>query len=170
MKPRALPLPEPPKTSARYWTIGLPEKGPHLFRSPYFGVGSAILNWISGHYVDPATDTRSLQQKTADLLPLFGTVLGVCWCHREQELDTAPPADLTAEALTAYGRTVVAELEDADYTLPELFELWQYAKPEFDRRISVVAVLGAAKRDFSSPPRDGSTSSSPLSGSNTSGG
>jgi hypothetical protein len=158
MKPRHTVLPAPAETSARHWTVDLADKGVHLFRTPYYGVGSEILDWINTHHVDPAADTRTLQQKTAQLLPLFGAVFGACWHHREMELEATPPSKLTAEALHAYGLAVIAEMEDADYTLPELFDLWSAVKPEFDRRISAVYVLGAAKRDFSSPPRAASTS------------
>lgn len=157
MKPRpaALVIPE---GSRQHFCVALGEKGQHHFKAPYYGVGGAVLALAAKYYVDPKTDTRTAQAKTEHMLPFMGAVIGACWRHRGLDLETPTPKDLSVASLTAYGVTVTEEMQDADYDLLHLMELFNQVLPEVAKRQSILA-MAEERAGFSVPPKEDSISS-----------
>jgi hypothetical protein len=150
-----------PEGSRQYWSLDLTGKGAHHFKAPYYGVGHALLQFAARYHVDPATDTRTLEAKVVAMLPCMGAVIGACWRHRGLDLDAVLPlADLTSDALAAYGVAVAQELQDADYDLLDLLDLFNAVQPEITRRQDIVE-MAARHATFTPPPQDASTTSSP---------
>lgn len=154
-RPTPLTLPE----SRQFWSHEVPGRGAHHFRAPYYGVGQALFQLATRYHVDPATDDRSSQERSVAMLPYMGAVIGACWRHRGIELEAALPlTGLTPDALEAYGSRVAEELQDADYNLLDILQIFGAIMPEVTRRHSLVE-MAAERARFTEPPRDGSISS-----------
>lgn len=146
--------------SRQYWMTVLSGKGEHHFKHPYYGIGASVLALSAKYYVDPEVDARSLDQKAVSLLPFVGAVLGVTWWHRGLELETVyPMTSASPETLEAYGVKVAQELQDSDYDLLELLDLFGQVMPEFSKHQSLVE-MASARAAFTQPPKAGLISSS----------
>lgn len=157
MKARPAPLAQPPAGSPRYWTVEVTGKGAHLFRAPYYGHGQALFALAPRFHVPAESDTRTSQERAVAMLPYMGAAIGLCWHHRGCDLETVPPTNPTPEALEAYGNRVAEELQDADYDLLDILNLFGEVMPEITRRQSLVE-MAARRADFSLPPPAASTS------------
>ncbi len=152
MKPRPVPLDAP--ATNRYWSTSDP-RGLHHWRAPYFGVGTQLMLMAGAH----ASDADSVQQSVMDRLPFYAAILGACWWHREQALVATFPAQLTEATLTAYGHAVAEELQEADYTLLDILDLFATVLPAMRARVSIIDAA-QARADFSPARTVVSTSSS----------
>lgn len=157
MKPRQTPVTAPPNSS-RYWTTDVPGQGEHVWRHPFYGVGSKLLTYAKAGHVDPEEDTRSPQDRYADLLPVAGTFLGFCWWHPTMVLDAPTPTVYDHATLTAYGLAVAEELQEAGWTMLDIVTGFGAVMEEFNRRQSLVAQAEQRARFFA-PPMEDSTSS-----------
>jgi len=148
MKPRLKPL-LAPSGNSRYWTVDAPGKGPHVFRAPYYGVGACLLEAMSKHARDPEEeDTRSLQVKSMDILPVAGMVLGACWYHSGHELETVLDLkNLTPASLEDYGVAVAEELQEAGYNILDILDLFGKVTPELSNRQSIL-LMAQARASF----------------------
>lgn len=158
MKPLKTPrvIPE----TRQYWKTQLEGKGDHHFKHPYYGIGTSVLSLSAKYHVDPETDKRGIQEKAVSMLPFAGAVIGVCWRHRGLDLETVYPMNsVTPEALEEYGIKVIEELQDSDYDLLEIIDLFGSVMPEFIKRQSLVE-MASARASFTEPPKEGSISSS----------
>jgi len=161
--PRVIPSP-----SRQYWCVPLEGKGDHHFKSPYYGVGASVLEFVRlssagqrerlGH--EGESEALTAYAQSVAMLPVAGVVIGVCWKHRGLELETVfPLAAMTPEKLLAYGNAVAEELQDADYNLLEIIDLLGQCMPELIHRQSVVT-MAAERASFTEPLKVVSTSSS----------
>jgi hypothetical protein len=164
--------------SPRYWTVDVPgagpTSGPHHFRTPYFGVATAVLAALNtspasppmielGPEPTPAEYAEQRRQALAVLtlaVPFAGLVVGACWWHRGFALESVLPlADLSPASLLAYGHEVAAELQDAEYSMLDLTStLFAGARRGLSARHSVLAMV-QARMDFSEARPEPSTSS-----------
>lgn len=157
MKPRLKPI-VIPETSSRYWVVQHALKGGHHFKHPYYGVGAQLLVLSNRFYVDPATDERPVQEKAVHMLPYNGAVIGACWSHKNYELESVfPLGQITDENLLAYGRSVVEELQEQDYSLLDIIDLFGSVMGEMVKRQSLVE-MAQDRVGFSAPPSASSTS------------
>ncbi len=150
MKTRSEPLKTP--TSDRYWAFKIHEKGVHHLRHPYYGVAGECLKLVADRGIDPDTDTRSMAAKARDILPVAGLLIGACWWHLTKELDATLPLDgLNEKVLLKYGREVSEELQDADYNLLDIIEMFGKILPRVMDRQSLVK-LAEERSAFSAAP------------------
>lgn len=140
-----------PTSSRQYWSVDLSGKGIHHFKHPYYGIGSSV-SLLSGKYrTDPESTTVTAQEQSVNMLPFIGAMLGVSWCHRALELETPYPLkNVSIEALEEYGTDVIQELQDADYNLLEILDMFGMVAPEFIKRQSLVE-LAMARVAFTEP-------------------
>lgn len=157
MTPRLKPLPAPPPTNARYWTVES-SRGPVVCRHPFYGVGARVVLYTSALYVDPEGDERPLQERYATLLPCAGAVIGVCWADLNTALDTPTPTDLSPTALAAFGAAVAEELQEAGWNLLEIVDLFGKVQADFLHRQSLVTMAEARADYFGAPTEDLTTS------------
>lgn len=150
-----------PEGSRQYWSADLDGRGAHHFKAPYYGVAHALLQMSARYHVDPEADTRTVTEKCVAMLPYMGAVVGACWRHRGLDLDAVLPlATLTSDALASYGQAVAEELQDNDYDLLDILNLFNAVLPEITRRQDIVQ-MAAQRASFTAPPQESSTSSSP---------
>ena len=130
----ARPSPLITPDSPRYWTVDVPGRGLHTFRTPYFGIATACLQVLAE--APPVAKQPELPEKpTSEQLaeagrislatlttavPYAGLLVGACWAHPAFALQAVMPADLMGGPLLAYGHAVAEELQDADYSMLDL--------------------------------------------------
>jgi hypothetical protein len=145
-----------PEGSRQYWSADIDGKGAHHFKAPYYGVGQAVLQLAARYPIGAPT-----QDWIIATLPYMGAVIGACWCHRGLDLVAVIPlAGLTPDALGTYGNAVAEELQDADYDLLDILNLFNAVLPEVTKRQDIVE-MAARRASFTAPPPGASTSSSP---------
>jgi hypothetical protein len=146
-----------PEGSRQYWSADIEGKGTHHFKAPYYGVGHALLQFAARYPISP----EPTEAWCVATLPYMGAVIGACWRHRGLDLDAVLPlASLTPDALEAYGNAVAEELQDADYDLLDILNLFNAVLPEVTKRQDIVE-MAARRASFTAPPPGASTSSSP---------
>ena len=151
--------PERPRpTGERYWTVET-RHGPRTFRHPYYGQAAAILAALQGMRTPapPEGDHAAQQAYFIGQIPSAGLLIGACWADPAWALETPLPADLTPEALAAFGIAVANELQDADLNLLDIAGLFSGCLPPFTMRQNIYT-MAAAQADFSPAPTERSTS------------
>lgn len=119
MQPRTTPRNIPDKP--HYLTIDLEGVGPTSWRIPSMVKAARILSMLQESGVMEAAAAAETGEEIianlGDRLPaLFacqGALLGVCWFHTTQDLDTPIPVG----ALAAYGEAVFEELHEEGWAL-----------------------------------------------------
>ena len=158
MKARTKSLALPTPLTDRYWQITIEDRGLLTFRHPYYGVASAVVQCLIAHRED---DAGLSPQATAErMLPMCGSVIGVCWQHPTLELETQLDlAKLTDADLVAYGHRVCEELQDAGWSLLDLVELLGGIAPELYKR-QLLLNQAMARSSFLEAPKGDSTACS----------
>lgn len=160
MKPRTRPLTLPSPLTSRYWAVDVRDRGTHTFRHPYYGVAGAIAQALSQLARAEGADKKdkgSTHDQAIAILPAAGMMIGACWHHPLFELETVLPlTDLSPDSLVTYGNAVCDELQEADYDLLDLVELFGKIAPEVSRRQSVME-MAVARAGFTAPPEAAST-------------
>lgn len=158
MKPRSKPLIIPSPLPNRYWTVDVRDRGLHVFRHPYYGVAGAIAQALASLAEEgEGQEKKSLHDQAIATLPAAGMFIGACWHHPLYELETQLQLnDLSPESLVAYGNAVCDELQESDYDLLDLVELFGKLAPEVGKRQSVME-MAVARAGFSAPPEGAST-------------
>lgn len=156
MTPRPSPLTIPPG-SPRYWTVPSAH-GVLTFRHPYYGVAQAVCDALVRFELDH-TDPDP-QRNVIAQLPGMGLAIGSAWSH--PTLDLAPPFPLAEvgdyDALVAYGSAVAESLQDADWTLLDMRDVYSAVVEAMWPRQSIYA-QAVARSSFSGAPKDESTPS-----------
>ena len=119
MQPRKTPRNVPNKP--HYLTIDLSEVGPTVWRIPTMVKAARVLALLQESGVMEAAaaaeNGEDIISSLGDRLPaLFacqGALLGVCWFHTDQDLDTPLPVG----ALATYGEAVFEELHEEGWAL-----------------------------------------------------
>ena len=75
---------------------------------------------------DAAAD---MSTKMMDLYSIQGAVIGLCWFHKEYDLETAKGRLSTPEALLDYGEQVYEEMYEAEWTAGQVVEAWSLLLP-----------------------------------------
>ena len=76
---------------------------------------------------DAAAD---MSTKMMDLYSIQGAVIGLCWFHKEYDLETAKGRLHTPEALLDYGEQVYEELYEAEWTSAQIVQTWSQLLPK----------------------------------------
>lgn len=158
-----------PEGSHRYWSVTLDDRGAHHFRVPTFDVLAAVNNSIAPAFQDAREGEELTLAAMMARAPYMAAMIGACWWHRGYDLDAEVPPAVTAESVLAYGRAVLGELQDEDYSLFEVNELFAGVAAITNDRLSIGG-LAKTRADFSRPPEEPLPVSPPRSGSSTSGG
>lgn len=159
MKLRTKPLVLPDPLPARYWTVDL-ARGTYTFKNPYYGIGNAVIACLGRHTRDPKTDDRPVDEQGLALVPLAGLVVGLCWAHPTLELETPTPKleGLTDEVLLAYGEAVSEELQDVDFDMLLLLDMFGAITPQLHKRQSML-LMALERSSFSGALQEDSTAS-----------
>lgn len=156
MKERTVPLQLKSPLPTRYWAIELEGRGTHVFRHPYYGVAAAVADAMQ-LFKAPEPDERPMHDKAISMLPAAGMMIGACWHHPIFELEAKLPlANLTSEALIAYGHEVCEELQEADYNLLDILNLFGVVGKEMAAHQDIVK-MAMERATFTDPPEAGST-------------
>jgi hypothetical protein len=145
----ALVIPE----SKRYFCVDLPGKGLQHFKICYYGVATA-LSKLAAEQPFYEDDERTEMQKVADMLPYISAMIGACWFNRSQSLEVAFPfTDLSVSSLLEYGSKVSEELQDAEYTLLDLIDMFNAISIQIKDHQDI-AKMGMDRAVFSEASRE----------------
>jgi len=153
MKPRREALTVPDRK--RYWCVELEERGEHHFRFPLFARVVMLGDVVTGmQRKGDSFSVREMMLHTGRM----GAVIGACWHHRAFALETEWPADADEASTIAYGEAVCDELQEEDYNLLEIVDLFNSILPAINSRRDV-SVMAKERADFSEAPKGATTSS-----------
>lgn len=150
MKARKTSLVVP--TSTKYFKVNIPEKGDHWFKSPYYGVGTT-LTLLAGKNRVPENDERSELQKLTEMLPFTCAMIGAAWSHLDLELEAKFPLDdMSDDKILEFGNKVSEELQDADYNLLQILEMFNGVAAELARHQSILRMAQERAVFMEAPP------------------
>lgn len=125
--------------SNRFFNIDIPGKGLHHFKCPYYGVISALTSLAIFAREQEEDIEKSDIQKLVSILPYACAVIGACWSNRSLELETQIPfSDLSATSLSSFGNKVSEELQDNDYNLIEILDMFNVAAEKINEHQSLL--------------------------------
>ncbi len=154
MRRRTHPRQIPP--GSNYFVVEVPDQGAVDFRLP-FPVRLAKLTTLlrdAGLGDTEGADDLSKLDTALDVWMVGGAAIGLCWSHRDLDLDTDRRA--FGRDLLSYGEAVLEELYDAGWSMASLSALY----PALFKRISasLISASEVAERvGFSAPPTGADT-------------
>lgn len=159
MKPRLTPL-AIPTGNKRYWTWDCDTHGNHTFKHPFYGIGAAVMSATARYETERTAANEGKEVSEMDaataLLPISCLMIGVCWSHPRQALESVFPAGMEYEAMLAYGRAVCDELQEAGYDLLDILSMGGAVAGAMSERQNVL-VMAEERARFSGAPEGSST-------------